>query len=167
MARPYQNKHLSAEQVADFQRDGFLVLPSAALFTPDEVQQLIDLTTEVQGWPETPGKWMMYFENSKKDGARILQRIENFFKFHEAYNTLANGPKVLETISDLFQEPAVTYKEKINFKFPGAQGFEPHQDHAAGWWRYGHTIHITMLVCIDRCTKVLIHRRDSVSSCAS
>jgi 2-aminoethylphosphonate dioxygenase len=145
-------KVITPEQLADFKRDGFLVIKGRDFFTEHDIQRLIDITNDIQAWPETPGKWMMYFESSKTDGSRILQRIENFFKFHDEYNELFNGKRILDTIGDLFEEDAVTYKEKINFKLPGAQGFEPHQDHAAGWWRYGHTIHITMLVCVDPCT---------------
>jgi len=59
----------------------------------------------------------------------------------------------LGLVSQLFGESAVLYKEKINFKLPGGEGFEPHQDHAAGWWQYGHTIHISVLVTIDPATK--------------
>jgi len=55
-------------------------------------------------------------------------------------------------IEDLFGEPSCLYKEKINFKLPGGDGFKPHQDHAAGWWRYGHTKHISMLATIDEST---------------
>ena len=32
-----------------------------------------------------------------------------------------------EVISDLFGEEGILYKEKVNLKSPGAEGFYPHQ----------------------------------------
>jgi len=76
-----------------------------------------------------------------------------FFRYHEGYNNFFNSEWFLGLISQLFGQEAVIYKEKINFKYPGGEGFKPHQDHAAGWWRYGHKIHISVLVALDVATK--------------
>jgi len=54
---------------------------------------------------------------------------------------------------DLFNEPAILYKEKVNYKLPGGDGFAPHQDVAAGWWMYKQTIHVSCLVSIDAATE--------------
>ena len=62
------NKILKLDQVADFRRDGFLVARS--LFSPEEMTDLAAWTDEVEAWPETAGRHMMYFETSlKSDGA--------------------------------------------------------------------------------------------------
>jgi ectoine hydroxylase-related dioxygenase (phytanoyl-CoA dioxygenase family) len=45
----------------------------------------------------------------------------------------------------------VLFKEKINFKFSGANGFTPHQDYPA-FLSFGQTYHITMMLAIDDCT---------------
>ena len=64
------NKILKSDQVADFRRDGFLLARS--LFSPEEMTDLAAWTDEVEAWPETAGRHMMYFETSlKSDGARI------------------------------------------------------------------------------------------------
>ena len=41
-----------------------------------------------------------------------------------------NSPasRIVEATSQLFGEPAVLWKEKMNFKKPGSAGFAPHQD---------------------------------------
>ena len=49
---------------------------------------------------------------------------------------------------ELFGEPAVLFKDKINFKLPGGDGFEAHQDVQAGWRRLARR-HITAMVAID------------------
>lgn len=46
-------------------------------------------------------------------------------------------------------EQAVMYKEKVNYKLPGGDKFDAHQDYAAGWWMYGQSNHISALMCID------------------
>jgi ectoine hydroxylase-related dioxygenase (phytanoyl-CoA dioxygenase family) len=146
-------KPFSEEQLSAWDRDGFLVLRADDLWTdPSDVEKLVHWTNELVSWKETPGKWMMYFGESLKDKSRILHRIENFFDYHEGFNTLFNSASFLGLLSQLLKEPAVLYKEKINFKLPGGEGFDPHQDHAAGWWQYGHKLHISVLITIDAAT---------------
>jgi hypothetical protein len=148
-----QLKHLTPEQVQRYKEDGFLLLRAHEIWKPEELQDFIRYANEIDSWPETPGKWMQYFEKSKKDGSRILQRLENFFEYHEGMNALFNGPRFLELLSDLTDgEETVLFKEKINYKYPGAQGFNPHQDAQAGWGIYGHTFHISFLCTIDEAT---------------
>lgn len=141
---------LSDEQVACWHRDGYLVIRSADAFAPEVVSQLVRWTTEVQEYPETPGKWMMYFDKSVVDSSRILNRLENFFDYHPAFGKFFRAAPVIDLVSQLFGEPAVLFKEKINFKFPGGAGFEPHQD-AQGWEALydGLSRQISLAVSID------------------
>lgn len=48
-------------------------------------------------------------------------------------------------------EAAVLFKEKINFKSPGGNGFKPHQD-APAFISFKQTYHITMMLAIDKAT---------------
>ena len=129
------NKILKSDQVADFRRDGFLVARS--LFSPEVMTDLAAWTDVVEAWPEYAGRHMMYFETSlKSDGARILNRLENFYPFHAEFRDLFDGDKLRGATSDLLGEEAVLYKDKINFKLPGGDGFKLHQDQQAGWGTY-------------------------------
>ncbi|MDP6390771.1 MAG: phytanoyl-CoA dioxygenase family protein [Alphaproteobacteria bacterium] len=142
---------LSADQVADFKRDGFLV--ARGMFSVEEMKDISAWTEEVENWPETPGRHMMYFEQSLKgDGARILNRLENFYPYHGGFHGLFDGEKMRGAVSDLLVEDAVLYKEKINFKLPGGDGFKLHQDQQAGWGTYTD-LYITALVSIDEATE--------------
>ena len=106
---------LSSAQVADFKRDGFLVVRE--LFDAAEMQDIAAWTDEVEAWPETAGRHMMYFETSLKSGTdRILNRLENFYPFHEGFRALFDGGKLRSATSELLDEEAVLYKDKINFK---------------------------------------------------
>jgi len=136
---------LDEMQRARFARDGFLVV--RGLFDADEVRRIREMTEEVQAWPEIPGRYMKYFEKGG-NGERLLSRIENFCPYHDGWDDLVRGPRLLGAVSQLFGEPAVLFKDKINFKLAGAGGFAPHQDVQAGWDRYAE-LHITALVSID------------------
>ncbi|MFQ5995260.1 MAG: phytanoyl-CoA dioxygenase family protein [Acidiferrobacterales bacterium] len=141
---------LTDAQLKSFERDGYLVL--RALFSDVEVTQIRDWTEELAGYPEVPGKYMMYFEQSLTEpGKRLLSRVENFVPYHEGFAALVTGEKMLGTVSELFSEPATLFKDKINFKLPGADGFKAHQDVQAGWDSYA-SLHITAMVAIDRTT---------------
>jgi ectoine hydroxylase-related dioxygenase (phytanoyl-CoA dioxygenase family) len=144
-------RFLSARELADYRRDGFLVC--RALFERDEVAELHRATAEVQAWPEIPGAWMVYGEQSLREpGRRLINRIENFYPYHPGFKTLFDGDKLLGHVSDLFGEPAVLFKDKINFKMAGGDGFKPHQDQQAGWSVYA-PLFVTALVAIDDATE--------------
>lgn len=144
------NAMFSEDDIDQFKEDGFIVV--RGFFDKNEMQELYTWTSEVEQLPEIPGKYMMYFEESltvpKK---RILSRVENFCAFHEGFFNIINGPKMLGACSELFGSTAVLFKEKINFKLPGASGFTPHQDVQAGWGTYAK-LHITAMVSIDPTT---------------
>ena len=138
---------LETEILEAFRRDGFVMVPG--LFNDAEVRQIFAWTDELQALPERPGHCMMYFEPSLLHPAeRVLQRIENFCPFHANFATLCDGEKLRGSVSRLFGEPAVLFKDKINFKLPGGDGFKPHQDQQAGWSTYAD-LFITAMVSID------------------
>ena len=133
-----------------FRRDGFVMVPG--LFDEEEMRRISAWTDELQGQPEAPGRCMMYFEPSLlRPGERVLQRIENFCPFHAGLAALCDGDKLRGFASRLFGEPAVLFKDKINFKLPGGDGFKPHQDQQAGWSAYAD-LFITAMVSIDATT---------------
>jgi ectoine hydroxylase-related dioxygenase (phytanoyl-CoA dioxygenase family) len=141
---------LTAEQIAAFHDQGYVVV--RGLFGPEQMQDIRAWTDEVQGWPETAGQHMMYFEESRTgERQRILNRVENVLPYHDGFRRLATGSSMQGACGQLFGEPAVLFKDKINFKLPGGGGFEPHQDVQAGWARYA-SIHITALITIDPAT---------------
>jgi hypothetical protein len=139
-------KILSNEQIEQFHRDGFLLV--RGMYSTDEVQAISDWTEEVAGFPEVPGKYMMYFEESQADGSRILCRIENFVPYHEGFSKLITARRMQLAVSELFGQEAVLFKDKINFKMPGGDGFREHQDVQAGWDEFAD-LHITAMIAVD------------------
>ena len=137
-------------RIETFRRDGFVVVPG--LFDAEEMRRIATWTNELQALPEMPGRYMMYFEPSLlRPGERVLQRMENFCPFHAGFAALCDGDKLCGVASRLFGEPAVLFKDKINFKLPGGDGFKPHQDQQAGWSTYAD-LFITAMVSIDPTT---------------
>jgi len=85
----------------------------------------------------------------KHPDERVLQRIEYFLEASPALAGLLNNDRLLTMVSQLLKEPAILFKEKLNFKLPGGNGFSAHQDVAAGWWLYGQTTHLSVSIAID------------------
>ena len=137
---------LSTEQIAQFQRDGYLVV--RGMYSPEEISEISTWTDEVANFPEEPGKTMMYFESSRETGSRILCRIENFVPYHDGFRRLITTRRMHQSVGELLGEPAVLFKDKINFKLPGGDGFKEHQDVQAGWNEFAD-VHITVMVAID------------------
>ena len=80
---------LTEQQVEEFQRDGFLVYHG--LFDSNEITELTRWTDEVMAYPEQPGKYMMYFEESRLNGGRILSRVEDIEPYHDQFSHVFNG----------------------------------------------------------------------------
>jgi hypothetical protein len=139
---------LSQDQIDTFRRTGFLVVPG--LFSPAEAEELRAWADEAQAWPERRGGAWMYFEETD-DGRRLLNRMERVVAHHQGFARVAADARMQGACGQLFGEPALLFKDKINFKLPGGGGFEAHQDVQAGWARYGQ-LHITALISLDPAT---------------
>jgi len=149
--QPSQNGGvLDAAQLAAFELDGLVVV--RGMLDEREMAELGRWTDELAEAPETPGRQMVYGETSLLDqSTRLIQRIENFCPFHAGFDRLLNSGRLLEATSALFGEKAALFKDKINFKMPGGDGFKPHQDQQAGWSKYA-SLFITVMIAIDDST---------------
>jgi ectoine hydroxylase-related dioxygenase (phytanoyl-CoA dioxygenase family) len=137
---------LNQEQIDQFHRDGYLLVQG--MYSASEMEDISAWTAEISDSPETPGKEMKYFESSSEDQTRILSRIENFVPFHPGFSNLITRRRMRQAVSELLGEEAVLFKDKINFKLPGGDGFAAHQDVQAGWDKFG-SLHITAMIAID------------------
>ena len=139
---------LSDNQISRFREKGFLVVPSA--FSDQASQTIRRWAEEITSLPEEVGKHWVYHEVSMVDGkSDLINRIENMTPFHSGFSSLANS--FISSCGQLFGEEAVLFKDKINFKMPGGDGFKPHQDAQAGWEAYAKYF-INVMVCIDQAT---------------
>lgn len=142
-----QTPKLTDQQVADFERHGYVVVPGA--FDAGDAATIERWTREVADLPEEVGKHWVFHEKSRADGSDLINRIEYIRRFHDGFDELT---RVLTApAAQAFGEDVVLFKEKINFKMPGGDGFKPHQDSQAGWDVYADFF-ISALVSIDAAT---------------
>ncbi|KAJ2444246.1 hypothetical protein GGF42_006370 [Coemansia sp. RSA 2424] len=137
---------LSPEQADSYREQGFLKITD--LFSADEAKDLVKEVREIQSWPDAPGKWMNYYEHNKHTDSLQLCRTENFTPYNEHIRQAVCGPHIMSILEQLTGEPYVLFKEKINAKLPGGQGFKPHQD-APAFTHLGQVNHVTILFTID------------------
>ena len=124
------NHRLTPDEQEAWRRDHRLVLPCP--FDAAERDELAGWAAELERWPETPGRWMKYFETVDDANPRQLCRVENFLSYHEGLRELILGGGVLNLLQELMGEVPCLFKEKINYKLPGGGGFNPHQVSARG-----------------------------------
>ncbi len=118
---------LTPEQIKVFDHDGFVHAPG--FFDAEDMRRITGWTEEIAAWPEEPGRHMVYYEDSLVEpGTRVVQRVENVTPFHEGFRTLFVHSRMEAAISSLLGEPAIFFKDKINLKMPGGDGFKAHQD---------------------------------------
>lgn len=125
--------------VQHFIEEGWLLTRSH-----DDVDAVVSWVEEVAAWPDGEGEWLHHHELT--DAGPQLCRTENFVPFHDGLRALLTTGTMLATASALLGEPAVLYKEKINYKLPGGAGYAPHQDAPA--YRFVE-MHVSCMVAVD------------------
>lgn len=139
---------LSEKQINNFKKDGFLILNKG--FNAADTALIESWTTEISKLPEESGKHWVFHETSQLDSeTNLINRIEKISPFHQGFAELKEA--LAFAVSQLLDDEAVLFKEKINFKMPGGDGFKPHQDSQAGWQDYADYF-ISVMVCIDEAT---------------
>ncbi|MEY2958331.1 MAG: hypothetical protein RLZZ01_899 [Actinomycetota bacterium] len=136
---------ITNRQIDDWSRDGFLHVPGflrdAAL---DEVLEVVD---EIGRRADGDRELIQHYELTEH-GVQIC-RSEHLIEGHPVLRSLLTDGTMQEMAGSLLGEPAVLYKEKINYKLPGGAGFAPHQDAPA----YPFIdVHTTCMVALDDST---------------
>lgn len=131
----------SADAVAHFRATGWLRVRA---LDAGGVAELRSWADEIASWPDDGAGWLHHRELTD-DGPKLC-RSENFVPFHAGLRALLTGGVLVDVASALLGEPAVLYKEKINYKLPGGAGYAPHQDAPA----YPFVdAHVSCMVAID------------------
>lgn len=160
LMRPNFFENADSEAVAFFRENGWVL---TGLLDAGQTQVLQGWVDEIMGWRDEDGNWLHYREMT--DSGPRLCRTENFVPYHDGLRSLLTEGRVLETASALLGEPAVLYKEKINYKAAGGAGFAPHQDAPA--YRFVKQ-HVSCLIAVDDadagngCLEAVSHRHGEV-----
>lgn len=144
-------KKLSKKQLDslryEYRTNGYIVIKG--FFLKEERLNLDKWAKEIVNWPAVVGKWLKYYE-LLQNNKTVLSRIENFVEYHPELKQLVTNNLLLSLLSDLFGEPVLFFKEKLNLKAPGAKGYTAHQD-APAFFDIDYDA-ITLLVAIDQTT---------------
>lgn len=135
---------LDGDVLAHFEATGWLLTDT---LDPSGVEELRSWVDEIASWPDDGGGWLHHRELT--DSGPVLCRSENFVPFHAGLRSLLTAGMLPATAGALLGEPAVLYKEKVNYKLPGGAGYAPHQDAPA--YRFVDT-HVSCLVAVDDAT---------------
>jgi hypothetical protein len=131
--------------LATWRRDGFLRIPG--FLRGVGLAAVRNWVREVESWPAGAGPWLQHDEMT--DAGPRRARSENFALEHPGLRSLLTTGALVQMASELMGEPAVLYKEKINYKHPGGGGYAAHQD-ARGYPNVERTI--TCLLAVDDAT---------------
>eukprot|EP01036_Dinobryon_divergens_P032356 gene32356-41923_t len=169
---------LSDFQKEFYQKNSFLKIRNLLQYQDISAVLLQQWVAEVAQWPANePGKWLSHFEllslpappppsqsspstepavssTVSVEKVRVLCRNENFVNYHSGLSDLSRGvhSDLQAAVTQVLGEPAVLFKEKINYKLAGGGGFAAHQDTPAyiGLARD----HITAMVAVDPATRL-------------
>ncbi|KAL5328080.1 hypothetical protein ACEPPN_005788 [Leptodophora sp. 'Broadleaf-Isolate-01'] len=148
MAHPYD---LSESQLAFFEERGYLIIKDCVSFA--ETRELQTWVQDVHDLPRTVDCPYIPYEEVNASGDRVLCRTENFANTHSEFGALLRGPKLLGILEQLNGDEMLLFKEKINFKFAGSGGFQPHIDRT-GYGDFKKLQHLAILIAADNATSL-------------
>ena len=145
---------ITQSQIKDFKNLGFLVIKD--FFDAKVMNNILKEINAMEDEEPLKGGIMKYFEESSNNSNStptkpLLIRIENFIETNDYLNSIVNHPTIHEILIELFDEPGVLLKEKINYKPPGSPPDHLHQDSQAGWDDYGSEF-LSVLIAVEDST---------------
>ena len=138
-----------AKQRNFFEKNGYIKISS--FFSKSEINLLKNLVLKIQKLKPQRGKHMIYTDKLKNK--HVLTRTENFFDYEKGMKKFLNKKKIKSLLKNLTGFEQVLFKDKINWKYPGAKGFEPHQD-AQVWENLYKNVKsfVSLTISVDRTT---------------
>ena len=112
-----------------------------SVFSNEEIAEINEKALQLAVAKDQKNSAWKYFDHH----TALLSRIEYFINFSAFFKDLSDNRKLLDLLSTLVPCSAVLFKDKINFKYSGGEGFIPHQDITAGWGDYS-SFHATIAI---------------------
>lgn len=132
------------EDTKFFRKNGYILLKN--YFTQEEANKITEIADELENWDETKDKWMIYFEKN-----RNKSRIEHFVYYHPTLHDLL-ASRVYPIVDTIFERKTFLFKDKLNWKHGGGDGFSAHQDHPA-WGDFEPDIYISAALFANNSTQ--------------
>ncbi len=152
----FTKKNLSnnSKITKDYQKNGFVIIKN---FIDKKLIQEIreDLTNKKKN------NKFFYYEKIKN--VKKLRRIERISDFSKKSKKLICSNEVFKTLKKLEDSNYELLKDKLNFKYPGGQGYLPHIDGhffwrdknnkvQKGWKKYGDN-HVNLVLPLEKTNK--------------
>lgn len=135
---------LSNSNINFYNENGFLVIKK--FFSKKEINLISnELDKIIKGYDENI---YIYYSRSKINKKLILNRVENFYENNKKIKKVLDK-KLKNIIYQIIKSKVNLFKDKVNFKNPGAVGFKPHQDLTIWNNMYKIKEFITVAVTID------------------
>ncbi len=147
MTRAIQTLQRAAtgDELAAWEHDGWLHIPGALdVSAVSELRRWVDDVANLRS-----GHLGLMHHYERTASGVSLARTERLVELHGGWRDLMTVGLLPSIAGQLLGEPAVLYKEKINYKLAGGAGFTPHQDAPA--YPFIDT-HLTVMVAIDDAT---------------
>lgn len=118
---------LTADQIADYHRNGFLtvrgVFAAEAAALQQDAERLMTLTPLMDS-NNIRCRWQDHAET----GECRFDCFDPVIDISPVCKRIARSPLLLEMATQLYGEPAFLFKDKLIFKPSGAKGYDMHQD---------------------------------------
>ncbi|KAL2061153.1 hypothetical protein VTL71DRAFT_7426 [Oculimacula yallundae] len=148
-ARTEMRYLLNESQLTFYEEKGYLIIKDG--FSNTDIHDLQTWVQEVHDLPRTMDCPYIPYEEVSASGDRVLCRTENFANTHAEFGSLLRGSKLLGIMEQLTGSEMLLFKEKINFKFAGSGGFQPHVDRT-GYGDFKKLQHLAVLIAADDAT---------------
>lgn len=143
---------LSEQQLADYRRDGFLVV--RGLFSRPEMRELQEeaerLLIDHAGLISPRNLRCRYMPHCET-GESLFEVFDPVNDLSPVCERFSHEPRILDILAVLYGEPACLFKEKLIFKPAGVNGYRLHQDIPLGWAGFPRSF-ATVLLPIDFCS---------------
>jgi ectoine hydroxylase-related dioxygenase (phytanoyl-CoA dioxygenase family) len=135
------------QQVADYHRDGFLIL--RGVFDEDEVASLASeaetlLTRkELMNTQNIRCRW----QNHVETGECTFDCFDPVIDIGPVCRYFARDERILQPLRQIYDDEAHLFKDKLIFKMPGMTGYAMHHDFIS--WKSFPESFVTVIVAID------------------
>ncbi len=138
---------LSADQVQQYQADGYLIL--RGVFGSEEISALASEAetlirrTELIDTANIRCRWSDHVSS----GECLFDCFDPVIDIGPVCRFIANDERIVSPLSALYGEPARLFKDKLIFKRPGVKGYNLHQDYIS-WPEFPKSF-VTVILAID------------------
>ncbi len=130
-------------QLATWRETGWLIARGA--LRDSELEIASTSVEQATAWAgSNDGRGLHHWELT--DHGPALARSEDLIPHDRSLRDLLCDGALLAMATQLLGEPAVLFKEKVNYKHPGGAGFAPHQDASA--YRFADH-HVSCMLTVD------------------